>query len=832
MRAILSLMFRMLVRDLRAGELTVLGVALVVAVTALTGVSFLTDRVAQALVLQSRQLLGGDLLLSADHPWSDTIRREAESRGLHVAGSASFPSMVSSAGHSQLADLKAVSEGYPLRGVLRIAPAANADDAPVRGIPPRGSVWVDERLLSALEVRVGDPLQVGQGVFSIAAVLTQEPERGLNAFAFAPRVLLNDGDLARTGLVQEGSRIVWRRYVAGKAPAVSAFREWMQPHLERGERMEGLDDNRPEVRMVLERAERFLRLAALLSVVLAAVAVGLAANRYLRHHLDGCAVMRCLGASSNQVLLVYGGEFLLLGMAASLLGAVLGFAVQGVLQGFMAGLLADSLPLPSWQPWVQGLAVGLTLVAGFALPPLLRLRSVPAVRVLRREWAGAEPYALSATLMGALALGGLMFWMAGDATLGSIVLAGFAAAILIYAVVARLLMAVLGRLRGAAIGIGWRYGLAGLRRRLAASLAQTVALGLGLTALLLVTVVREDLVTVWQARMPPDAPNRFVINIQPEQRAGFTDFFRREGLPPPSLEPMVRGRLVAVNGHAVTPESYPEERARRLVEREFNLSWSSRLPSGNTVVAGIWHGDGQGRTDQFSVEQGLAETLGLRLGDRLDYDIAGRVVSGRITSLRKLEWDSMRVNFFVIAPPDLLHGYPVSYITSFHLPHDRRALTDALVREMPNLTVIDMDNVVRQVRDTLDRVTGAVELVFGFALLAGLMVLYAALQATADERMQELAVLRTLGARRGQMRRALATEFAALGAMAGLLGALGAAGIAWGLAHQVLHLPYLPAWPLSVQGIVAGLTGVVAAGLWGTRHALRDSPLRVLRESG
>ncbi|HZV55491.1 MAG TPA: FtsX-like permease family protein, partial [Rhodocyclaceae bacterium] len=666
----------MLRRDWRAGELTVLGLAVALAVAALTSVSFLADRVQQGLTLQSHQLLGGDLLLSADHPWNDDIRAEARRRGLQLAESASFPSMVMAGESAQLAEIKAVSGNYPLRGALRIASALDVPDAETRQVPAPGSAWPDERLTGALG---SDSLRLGALTLTTSAVLTLDPDRGINAFALAPRLLINLADLPATGLIQPGSRVGWRLHLAGDAAAVEGFRTWAQARLGRGERLESLDNARPEIRNLLDRAGRFLRLAALLTVVLAAVAVGLAADRYLRRHLDGCAVMRCLGAGSGQILAIHGGEFILFGVLATAAGGVLGFAIQWGLQAMLAGFLSQDLPMPSWRPWAHGAAVGLTLVTGFVLPPLLRLRRVPTIRVLRREWDAAEPTLFAAYGLGGALLSLLMIWVAGEAKLGLIVIGGFVAAIALYGGAARLLLLLSRAGRHGNHGFSpWRLGLANLRRRWRGTVAQAVALGLGLTTLLLLTIARDDLLASWRSRVPADAPNRFVINLQPGQRGAFTDFFATHGLSAPMLEPMVRGRLTAVNGRPVVPADFAEERAQRLVEREFNLSWTAGLPPGNTVSAGRWHGEA--RSPQFSVEQGLAETLGLKVGDELTYTVAGATFSAPITSLRKLDWDSMRVNFFVIAPPGLLDAYPASYITSFHLPAGRAAVVGNMVR--------------------------------------------------------------------------------------------------------------------------------------------------------
>jgi len=826
-------MLRMLRRDWRAGELTVLGLALAVAVASLTSVGFLTDRVGQALTQESHQLLGGDLLLTADHSWSKGLRREAVQRGLELADSVSFPSMVSVDGASQLAEVKAVSPGYPLRGALRIAPALNQPDAETRAIPARGTVWLDERLTAALNVRSGDEITLGTRRFSVSAVLTLEPDRGVNVFAIAPRLLMHLDDLADTGLIQPGSRVSYRLHLTGEAAKVAAFIAWAKPALGRGERLEDLSNSRPEIRTMLERAQRFLRLAALLAVVLAAVAVGFAADRYMRRHLDACAVMRCLGARSSQVLAVHGGEFLLFGLLATLSGCLTGYAVQWGLQTLLAGLLLADLPAPSWQPWGHGLLVGMVLVAGFAAPPLLRLRAVSTVRVLRREWTSVEPLSLTAYAFGCAALAALMLWIAGELLLGAVVIVGFAAALGLYALLARSLLALIARVNHATAMTrrpGLRLGLANLRRHAGASVLQATAIGLGLTALLLLTVARQDLLESWRGKVPADAPNRFIINIQPEQRKPLADFFIARKLPPPRLEPMVRGRLVAVNERPITAKTYEDERAQRLVDREFNLSWSALLPEGNSVTAGRWHGAGSGQTvTEFSVEQGLAETLHLMVGDKLAYEIAGQRLEGEVTSLRKLDWDSMRVNFFVMTPPAVLERFPSSDITSFYLPTDRAGVINELVREFPNLTVIDVGVLVRQLQATLDQVARAVQVVFGFALLAGLTVLYAALQASYDERRYELALLRALGARSSQLRGALLAEFALLGGIAGLLAGIGAAGISWALAHWVFHLKYLPdAWLLPL-GLTLGAAGIALAGWLGTAPVLQRPALESLR---
>ncbi len=821
-----SLSLRMLRRDLRAGELGLLLVALVIAVASLTSVGFFTDRVAQALKREANQLLGGDLVLVSDHSLDPAYRAEAARRGLKSAVSATFTSMASLGDGAQLAGVKVVENGHPLRGSVRIAPGLNQPDAVAKGIPASGELWLDERLASALGARVGDRIGLGAVQFRMAAVLSFESDRGANFFSLLPRLVINVADLPATGLIQPGSRAFYRLHVAGAADDVAGFEAWAKARLGRGESLENVDNARPEVRSILDRTERFLRFAAMLAVVLAAVAVGLATRRFVERHLDGCAVMRCLGAGQAQLLRLFVGEFALLGLAAGLAGCALGFGVQFVLNALLGDLVGFPLPAPGWWPVVHGLAVSLLLLLGFALPPLIRLGRVPTLRVLRREWNGMAARDGLAWGIGALVLAGLLVGIARDWLLGAWVAGGFAVAFAIYGGVGWLLLGVLGQVRSVA-GSGWRYGLAALRRRPVASLVQVLALGMGLTALLLLTLVRGDLLANWKQATPPDAPNRFVINIQPDQLDPLRDFFKQEKRPPPPLQPMIRGRLVAVNGRPAGPDDYADEGAKRLVDRDFNLSFDVRLPDGNSVVAGRWHG--AATAPEFSVEVGLAETLGLALGDVLTFDIAGQRSEARITSLRKLDWDSMRVNFFVIAAPGMLESYPASYITSFHLPPGQMELANRLVAAFPNLTVIDVAAVIGQIQGMVDQLIAAVQFVFGFAVVAGVVVLFGALQATHDEREKELAILRTLGARNRQLRAALLAEFAALGLVAGTLAGIGATGIGWALGRFVFKLPYAPSLLPLLAGGVAGCVVVVIAGGFGTRHLLTRPPLASLR---
>lgn len=827
----LLIAFRLLKRDARAGELRLLAAAMVVAVAALTAVGFFADRVTQALEREAHQLLGADLLLISDHPLSAMVVKEAEQRGLRVAETRSFPSMVQFAEQAQLVEVKAVSSSYPLRGSLRTAPALNVADALADGVPAPGEIWGDERLSSALALKSGDSLAIGRSKLKMASVLTLEPDRGVNFFGVAPRLLMNLADLEATGLVQVGSRVAYRLLLAGDAKAITVFQRWLEPRLARGERIEDARNGRPEIRTALERAQRFLGLAALLTVVLAAVAVALAARRFSQRHLDPCAVMRCLGATQGFLLRVYLIQFALLGLIASVAGCLIGFAAHFALHAWLAELLATPLPSPSWLPAWQGGAIGLLLLFGFAVPPLLQLRRVPTIRVLRREFGPPGGALLGGYGLGLLALIGLMLWVAGDLVLGAWVVGGFLGALLVFALLARAAIRLAAGLRGgaqAAGGFGWRHGLANLERHALGSVVQIVALALGLMALLLLTATRGDLMDAWRQAMPPDAPNRFVVNIQPEQVSAVEHYLTQAGIKA-EISPMVRGRLVTLNGQQVGVADYEDDRAKRLIDREFNLSWREDLPYGNKVVSGRWFRPDEMQRGLASVEDGVAKTLGVKVGDTLVFSIAGENVSVEVVGLRKLDWDSMRVNFFVLTPPAVLKPYPASYITSFYLPPGQGEAINGLVREFPNLTVIDVAAIVRQLQSVLDQVAQAVQFIFLFTLAAGVMVLYAALGTAFEERRYELAVMRALGARREQLRRALLVEFALVGGLSGAIAALGAVAVGQVLATHVFQFKVAVAiWPFFLA-IFGGAALVALAGWLGARRLLASSPLQVLR---
>ncbi len=831
------LSLNLLRRDWRAGEWRVLLLALVLAVGSLATVGLFADRVRQALQQQAQSLIGADLRITSTRPFPPEYREMAQKLGLRVVESRTFPSMVSHREQVLLSEIQSAEPGYPLRGKIEI------DDGEVhvaQAIPARGTVWVEERLLRRLDMKAGEEAGIGSRRFIVTARIVKDIDQSIGFASFAPRVLMNDADLASTGLLQEGSRISYRLMIAGDARQVVALRAALQGKLSGNEKMEDVRDARPEMRTALERAEHFLGLAALTAAILAGAAMALAARRFVLRHLDACAVMRCLGAQQGQVLWLFLYQFVLLGVVAVLCGGLLGYATQAVLIKSIASMREAGLPQPGLMPLFKAAVSGFALLLGFAFVPLLQLRKVSPLRVLRREMASPEASGWLVYGLALWVLAGLFLWHAGSLKLGLAVLGGLLAGLLMFGGLAWVLLHGLAR-NAHLFQSHWRHAFNNLARHGRSAAIQVVALSLGGMALLVLTMVRANLMESWQGKLPPDTPNRFVVNIQSDQIRAVQGFFMRRALPIPELQPMVRGRLIAINGRAINGNSYPDPRAQALVDREFNLSYMERLPAWNELVGGKWWGScdalpaqaadcrsGRGENGQLSVEEGIARTLGIGLGDTLTYDVAGSTFAAKVTSLRKVQWDSMKVNFFVIATPELLRDFPASYLGSFYLPPDKVRAGDELAREFTNLLLIDTGAVIAQVRNIMDQIAQTVSAVFLFTLFSGLAVLYAALLATQDERSHEAAILRTLGADSRYLRRLHLSEFAVLGGLSGLFAAAGAVLLGWVLARFVLDIPFRPDASIWFIGCGGGMAVVMLAGWLATRRLVLRPPLRIL----
>ena len=830
-----NLAWRQLRRDLASGDIRILLAALVLAVIAVTAVGFVTDRAARALSQEANRLLGGDVVLRSDQPLPEALSNAARSNGLRISETRDFTSMLRvGTGPSERLELgavRALGEGYPLRGEFRIDTGDGVERA-ATGTPQAGAAWLSRAGADRLGARIGDVVTLGESRFRLDALVLQEPDASVDYFNVAPKIFVPLADLAATGLVQEGSRLTYRLAVAGEAAGLSRFTAEVKSTNARGLRVETASDARPEIRSALDRAGRFLGLAALVSVVLAAVAVAMAARRHSERNLQAAAVMRCLGASQRTLVVIHIGELVLLGLLACSIGIALAFLLQWGVGAWLATQLGVVIPPASWMPAVEGLAVGMLVLLAFGAPPVLALRRVPALRVLRRDLDPTEPSAWLVAVTGLGGLAALLWWKAGSATLGFAMLAGIAATLAVLALLAWLMILLLRRVRSRLRG-PLRYGLANVSRRAGTSIAQVSALGLGLMALLLLTFVQSNLLDRWQSTLAGDAPNRFIINVQDDQLTPMADFIRAEGLVAPELFPMVRARYITRNGEAVRGADYAAEgqRAQSLAEREFNLSSSSTLQPDNQIVAGtFWPVGGPAQTE-ISVEEGFAKTLGWALGDRIGFDIAGQQLNARITSLRKVEWENFRPNFFVVVSPGALKGYSASHITALHLPPDKTRFTADLVARFPNVSVIDVDAVLKQVRSTADQVATVVRVVFWFSFAAGVLVLLAAVSASQDERLHEGAVMRVIGGRGRQLRLAQASEFAALGLLSGLVAAVAASVLSGVVATRVFNLPWEQDWLMAAVGGGLGMAAALAAGMWATRGVLKSPPSVILRGS-
>ena len=831
-----SIGWRALVRDARAGELHVLVLAIALAVAALTAVGFFADRLQSGLSRDARQLMGGDAVVRSDLMPPAQFRAQAQQLGLESTLHVGFPTMGraddAQGGMARLVALKAVEPNYPLRGQLRVATAPDGPDQATREVPPRGAAWVDAALLVALDTALGNTLWLGDQSFRIDRIITVEPDRGAGFMSFAPRVMIHADDLPATGLIQPASRLSYRLVVAGDEAVVRRYTQWAEAEMAnpsiRGVGLESFESGRPEMQQTLARAEKFLNLVALLAALLSAVAVGIAARVYASRHLDDCAMLRVLGLSQATMARAYALSFVTVGLLAGALGVVLGFAVHYGFVLLLAELVSAELPAPSAWPAVFGLGVGLTLMLAFGLPPVLQLAQVPPLRVIRREVGNLKPASLAVVGVGALGFSALLLAASRDWLLGSIAVGGFAVAVGLFAVASYVAVRLLRVVVRESVAPRWlRLATRQLCARPAYAVVQVSALAVGLLALVLLVLLRTDLITSWQQATPPDAPNRFVINIQPEQAEPFQQTLKQQGVESYDWFPMIRGRLVAINGRTIVPEDFEGDRAQRLVEREFNLSHSATPPAHNQVVAGRWQPDEVGA---ISIEDGLAETLGLQLGDRLTFDIAGVPIESRVTSLRKVDWGSMRVNFFAMFPVSVMNDVPLTYISAYRAP-ETAGFDNALVRAFPNITNVDMSSTISQVQRVLGQVIRAVEFLFAFTLAAGLVVLFAAITATRTEREREYAILRAVGAQAALLRQVQRAELLGVGLLAGFLASVVAVVVGWALARYAFEFAWTASPWVPLLGSLAGGVLALAAGWWGLRGVLRTPVVETLRKA-
>ncbi len=817
-------------RDWSSGELRLISLSIIIAVACLTSVSFFVDRVHRATEQQATELLASDLLLISSSKIEPTFIEQASDLNLIYSLNESFRSVVVHGETLELAEVKAVDANYPIRGQLKISDSLFGSEQITESIPASGSVWIDSRLMQALQVNIGDYISLGESELVVSKRLTYEPDRGGDLFNIAPRLLMNRDDLDATGLILPGSRVQYRLLLGGEIETINQYRNEINTiQSDSNIRIQGIRDARPEIKSALERAEQFLGLAALVSIALAGLAIAMSAQRYAIRHFDVCAIMRCLGLQQNQISQIYTFQLLILGLLCSLLGCAIGFITQEALNKLLIGMSQTSLPAPSLLPFFSGIFAGLLTVLAFALPQLIRLKNVSPLRVLRRDLNPTPVNNYVIYIVAILVLIFLSPWQSGSIKITFHTLFGLFITAIVLALSAKFMLRLLKRLQPK-LKMAARYGLANVTRRANQSTIQIIGIGIGITVMLLLTLIRTDLLESWKERLPEDAPNYFIINIQPGQVAEIKTLLSKSLKEEISLYPMIRGRLTKINNEPVDIDNYKDARAKRLATREFNLSYTETMQADNRLTAGSWWPKDNRDKNYFSVEEGIAETLGIKLGDNLTYTIAGETIVGNVSSLRWLEWDSFNVNFFVVSNPEAMATYPSTFITSFYIPESKQDLLIELVKKFPSITILDMDAILTQVKIIMNQVIRAVEFVFIFTLITGLIVLFAAIQSTHDERTNESALMRALGASHKQIVSGLVAEFLFLGLITGILSALAASIIELVLAEFVFKIEIMINPLIWVIAPAACCIIIISTGLYGTRKVLFTPPMAVLRK--
>ncbi len=816
-------------REWRAGEYWILMLGLVVAVTSLTAVSFFTSRIDRGMAQRANEVLAADIRLQSTQPIPSEYVQQGHNLNLQTAQVQTFNSIIVLEGLSSLTTIYGVSQGYPLRGNMKISDTSDQFAVQTTQLPVIGEVWADPRLLARLNAQVGSTIQVGKRRFKISKVLHYRPDQGTQFVELAPTLLMRLEDVESTGLVGVGSRVQYRQLFAGNETQRSQFQDWLATHLKVGIRMQQLGDASPQLQSAIERASRFLNLTALISVILAGVAVAMTARRYVIRHVDTVAMMKCMGATQNLIIAISGLELLIIGLIAGIVGTTLGYVAQFGLAIAAQNLMKEVLPSPGLQPIWLGMLTPLIILSGFALPPLLQLKRTPPARIVRQHMAPPSLRYLSVYVIAVCSLLMLLLILIRDIRLVSYVAIGTVVTVVILGLCGYGMVRCLALLRGT-VGISWRYGMANIGRRGNESIVQLVAFGISLMVMLLLLVVRNDLLNDWRSSLPDGAPNQFLINISPDQAESLKLFFTDHGIEKPDLVPMLRARMISINGKPVHSREVKSDRGRGFLEREMNLTWSTDLPEGNKIIMGKWWRDGAAGGPQVSVEARMAEELDLKIGDVIRYDVAGQTIDATLASVREVRWDSFRPNFFMVFSPMVLEQFLGTYITSVHIGATQRSLMSDFYREFPEVTAIDIDAVLGQVRSVIDTASMAIQYVFAFSLLAGIAVLLAAVQSTRDERRYESAMLRTLGASRQVVLKGLAAEFIVLGLLSGLLAASTANVVGYFLATEIFNLKYYFDFRIWWIGVISGVVVVGLSGIAVTRSVIDVSPSATLRE--
>lgn len=822
-----NLALRLLWRDSRSGELTILILALIIAVTSSTAISLFADRLQRTMTTQAAEFLAADLVIASPAAIPAEWLTKATQLNLAQAQTIEFSSVLIEHDELLLAGIKAVSSAYPLRGFLKTTTTDYSTEAVEHTGPKPGTAWVEKRILSALNLNLGDALQVGEKQLTVSNVITYEPDKRGDFYSFSPRVMINADDLQATGILQPGSRVQYFFQFSGDSKTLTEFNRWIKPQLNPSQRIMDIHKDRPELGSALERAERYLGLSSIIVILISGVAIAMATRRYTERHFNTTAILRCLGCKQNEILWLYGSQFVVLGLLASAIGCLLGWFVQQALFHLLKSLLPQQLANPGLLAVFFGFIIGMAVLLGFALPPLLRLKKVSPLRVLRRE---LEPLPSSAWLIYGLAIGiiGVLVWRYTDDLKMTVAIIGVGlGALLLLGLLVYSLLRFSRRLLPH-LSLTWRFGLQGLLKNSRGSVGQILAFSITLVAMVLSFTVRTDLIDDWHKQLPENAPNHFALNIFPDQQQGFQQDLQQQKINGSQFYPVIRGRLIEINNTPVQQIVSKDTTGENATHRELSLTWAQGLPEDNKITSGNWWKDQQ--TGLVSVEQKLANSLKIKLGDSLIFTVGSRQFTATVASIRELRWDTMKPNFYMIFSPGTLEAFPSNFITSFYLPESQKDFLNALVKKYPSTTLLEVDLILQQFKTILNQLTAAINYLLYFALMAGFTVLFAAVYATLDSRIHEGALMRTLGANRAFLRKTHIIEFSLLGLISGLLAVVISEAMLYALYTQVMQLEYSSNLYLWFCVPLIGAVFVGLAGCWGVRNVVNKSPLQVLRE--
>ncbi len=822
-----NLALRLLFRDGRSGELTILVLALIIAVTSSTAISLFADRLHRTMSTQAAEFLAADLVITSSTTIPEHWLKKAGALGLKKSRTAEFSTVLIENDELLLSGVKAVSKNYPLRGVLKTVQSDDYSKELIRHQGPMpGETWLDKRVLSALKLNIGEQLIVGEKSLTITQLITYEPDKRGDLYSLSPRVMINDADLQATQVLKPGSHVHYFFQFSGSAPALEKFSSWIKPLLNPSQRLMDIHEDRPELGGALSRAERYLGLSSIVVILIAGVAIAMSTRRYSERHFNATAILRCLGCKQSEILWLYLCQFIILGIAASALGSLFGWFAQETLFHLLRDLLPAKVASPSFIAVIFGFLTGLSILLGFALPPLLRLKEVSPLRVLRRE---LEPLPTSAWLVYSLALSliSVLIWQYTQdlkmtaAIIGGGLVTTFIAGLILYALLiqARRILPF--------VSLSWRFGLQGLLRNPGTTVSQTLAFSITLLAMILSYTVRTDLLDDWQNQLPEQAPNYFVLNVFPDQVEPFKQSLQQQNITDAQFFPVVRGRLVQINDIPVQQIVSKDSQGERATHRDLSLTWSNKLPNDNKTITGTWNPTLYG---QVSIEQKLAKSLNITLGDQLTFTIGSQQQQATVSHIRSVRWDTMKPNFYMVFSPDTLARYPTTYITSFYIAEENKNILNDLVKQYPSITLLEVDAMLKQFKTILTQLTAAINYLLYFALLAGFTVLFAAVNSSLDNRIYEGALMRTLGANRALLRKAHIIEFSLLGLVSGLIAVFISELLLYVIYSYILHLDFQINSLLWVALPLISTLCITLAGLLGVQSVVNKPPMLVLRE--